>query len=144
MKKKKVLFICTHNSARSQMAEGFLNALYGDRYEGFSAGIEPTQINPHAVKVMAEIGIDISTHHSKSIEDFRGKNFNYVITVCDYAKKTCPFFPGEKILHKGFEDPSDFKGTEDVVLKEVRRVRDEIKDWLEITFGKESSKIKRP
>jgi len=142
--KKKVLFICTHNSARSQMAEGFLNALYGDRYEGFSAGIEPSKVNPHAVKVMAEIGIDISMHRSKSIEEFRGKNFNYVVTVCDHAKKTCPLFPGEKILHKGFEDPSDFKGTEDVILKEVKRVRDEIKDWLNITFGEESSKIKRP
>lgn len=138
--KKKVLFICTHNSARSQMAEGFLNALYGDSYEGFSAGIEPTKVNPHAIKVMAEIGIDISTHRSKSIEDFREKNFNYVVTVCDNAKKTCPFFPGEKILHNGFEDPSDFKGTEDEILKEVRRVRDEIKDWLQITFGKEKSK----
>lgn len=138
--KKKVLFICTHNSARSQMAEGFLNALYGDRYEGFSAGIEPTRVSPYAVKVMAEIGIDISMHRSKSIEGFRGKNFNYVITVCDHAKEICPFFPGEKILHKGFEDPSDFKGTEDEILKEVRRVRDEIKDWIGITFGRESSK----
>lgn len=138
--KKKVLFICTHNSVRSQMAEGFLNALYGDRYEGLSAGIEPTQINPYAVKVMAEIGVDISMHRSKSIEDFRGKNFNYVVTVCDHAKEICPFFPGKNILHKGFEDPSDFKGTEDEILKEVRRVRDEIKDWIEITFGRENSK----
>lgn len=122
------------------MAEGFLNALYGDRYEGLSAGIEPTQINPYAVKVMAEIGVDISMHRSKSIEDFRGKNFNYVVTVCDHAKEICPFFPGKNILHKGFEDPSDFKGTEDEILKEVRRVRDEIKDWIEITFGRENSK----
>ena len=137
--KKKVLFICTHNSARSQMAEGFLIALYGDRYEGFSAGIEPTQVNPYAVKVMAEIGINISTHRSKSIEDFRGKNFNYVVTVCNRAKETCPFFPGEKILHKDFEDPSDFIGTEDEILKGVRRVRDEIKDWLEITFTRAPS-----
>ena len=142
--KKKVLFICTHNSAGSQMAEGFLNALYGDRYEGFSAGIEPTQVNPYAVNVMAEIGIDISTHRSKSIEDFRGKNFNYVVTVCNHAKEACPFFPGEEIFHKGFEDPSDFIGTEDEILKEVRRVRDEIKDWLEITFGREGSKSKSP
>jgi len=98
------------------MAEGFLNTLYGDRYEGFSAGIEPTQVNPHAVEVMAEIGIDISTHHSKSIEDFRGKTFNYVVTVCNHARETCPFFPGEKILHKGFEDPSDSIGPEDEIL----------------------------
>jgi arsenate reductase len=136
--KKKVLFICMHNSARSQMAEGFLKTLYGDRYEGFSAGIEPTQVNPYAVKVMAEIGIDISMQRSKSIEDFRGKTFNYVATVCDHAKETCPFFPGEKILHRGFEDPSDFKGTEDEILKRVRHVRDEIKDWIEITFDRQS------
>ena len=135
--KKKVLFICTHNSARSQMAEGFLNALYGDRYEGYSAGIEPAKINPYAVKVMAEIGIDISTHRSKSIEEFRGENFDYVVTVCDHAKEACPFFPGEKVLHKGFKDPSEFKGTEDEMLEKVRGVRDEIKDWIEKTFSKE-------
>jgi len=135
--KKKVLFICTHNSARSQMAEGFLNALYGDRYKGYSAGIEPAKINPYAVKVMAEIGIDISTHRSKSIEEFRGENFDYVVTVCDHAKEACPFFPGEKVLHKGFKDPSEFKGTEDEMLEKVRGVRDEIKDWIEKTFSKE-------
>jgi len=135
--KEKVLFICTHNSARSQMAEGFLNALYGDRYEGSSAGIEPAQVNPYAIKVMAEIGIDISKHRSKSVEDFRGKNFDYVVTVCDHAKEVCPFFPGEKILHRSFEDPSEFKGNEDEILEEVRRVRDEIKDWIEKTLGKQ-------
>ena len=119
------------------MAEGFLNALYGDRYEGYSAGIEPAKINPYAVKVMAEIGIDISTHRSKSIEEFRGENFDYVVTVCDHAKEACPFFPGEKVLHKGFKDPSEFKGTEDEMLEKVRGVRDEIKDWIEKTFSKE-------
>lgn len=136
--KKKVLFICTHNSARSQMAEGFLNALYGNRHEAHSAGIEPTRINPYAIKVMAEIGIDISTHRSKSIEEFRGKSFDYVVTVCDHAKETCPFFPeGEKLLHKGFKDPSEFKGTEEEILAKVRRVRDEIRNWIEKTFGKD-------
>jgi len=119
------------------MAEGFLNALYGDRYKGYSAGIEPAKINPYAVKVMAEIGIDISTHRSKSIEEFRGENFDYVVTVCDHAKEACPFFPGEKVLHKGFKDPSEFKGTEDEMLEKVRGVRDEIKDWIEKTFSKE-------
>lgn len=141
--KKKVLFVCTHNSARSQMAEGFLNALYGDIYEARSAGIEPTRINPYAVKAMAEIGIDISKHRSKSIEEFRGKNFEYVVTVCDHAKEACPFFPGEKVLHKGFKDPSGFKGSEDEVLTQVRRVRDEIKDWIEKTFGKEDRSARR-
>lgn len=85
--KKKVLFVCTHNSARSQMAEGFLNALYEDKYEAYSAGIEPTKVNPYAIKAMAEVGIDISKYRSKSIEEFRGKNFDYAVTVCDHAKK---------------------------------------------------------
>ena len=109
--KQKVLFICTHNSARSQMAEGLLNALYGDRYEAYSAGTQPTEVNPYAIKVMAEMGIDISKHRSKSVEEFRGKKFDYVVTVCDHAKETCPFFPGgEKYLHQGFKDPSDLRG----------------------------------
>ena len=135
MMKKKVLFVCTHNSARSQMAEGLLNAIHGERYEGYSAGIEPTEVSPYIVKAMAEIGIDISKHRSKSIEEFRGKNFEYVVTVCDKAKETCPFFPGRKILHKSFRDPSKFKGSEDETLEKVRQVRDEIKDWIENTFG---------
>ncbi len=118
------------------MAEGFLNALYRDKYEGYTAGIEPTEVNPYVIKAMAEIGVDVSTHRSKSIEEFRGKNFDYVVTVCDHAKEACPFFPGEKILHKSFEDPSAFKGTEDEILEEVRRVRDEIKDWIEKIFAK--------
>ena len=132
--KKKVLFICTHNSARSQMAEGFLNVISGDKYEAYSAGTEPTKVNAHAIKVMAEIGIDISKYRSKSIEEFRGENFDYVVTVCDHAREACPFFPGEEILHKGFEDPSKFKGTEDQTLSKTRRVRDEIRDWIRKTF----------
>ena len=134
--KKKVLFICTHNSARSQMAEGFLNTLYGDRYEGFSAGTKPTKVNHYIVKAMHEIGIDISKHRSKSIEEFREENFDYVVTVCDHAKENCPFFPGEKILHKSFKDPSEFKGTEKEILKQVGNVRDKIKEWIERTFAK--------
>ena len=134
--KKRVLFICTHNSARSQMAEGFLNTLYGDKYAAYSAGMEPTNVNLHVVKAMAEIGVDISTHRSKSIEEFRGENLDIVVTVCDHAKEACPFFPGERIIHKSFEDPSKFKGAEDEILEKVRLVRDEIKDWIEKTFGK--------
>ena len=133
--KKKVLFICTHNSARSQMAEGLINALYGDKYEAYSAGTEPTEVNPYAIKAMAELGIDISKQRSKSIKEFRGKTFEYVATVCDHAKEACPFFPGEKILHKGFEDPSEFKGAGAEILAKIRRVRDEIKDWIEKAFG---------
>jgi len=132
--KQRVLFICTHNSARSQIAEGFLNACYGDRYEGFSAGIEPKRINEYAIKVMREVGIDISSHTSKSIEKFRGMHFDYVITVCDYAREVCPFFPGDTILHKSFEDPSNFKGTPNDILDRTRGVRDEIKEWIRETF----------
>lgn len=139
--KKKVLFICTRNSARSQMAEGFLNDLYGDRYEAYSAGIEPTEVNPYAIKAMAEINVDISKQRSKSIEEFRRNNFEYVVTVCDHAKEACPFFPGgKKLLHKGFKDPSEFRGTEYEILAEFRRVRDEIKDWIEKTFCEENER----
>jgi len=132
--KKRVLFICTHNSARSQMAEGILNAVHGDRYEGYSAGVTPTKVDPYVVKSMAEIGIDISRNRSKSIEEFRGENFNYVVTVCDGAREACPFFPGEEIIHKSFEDPSQFKGSEEEILKRVKRVRDEISEWIKNRF----------
>jgi arsenate reductase len=86
------------------------------------------------VEVMAEIGIDISDNRSKSIEEFRGENFNYVVTVCDSAREACPFFPGEKIVHQSFEDPSQFNGSEKEILKQVRKVRDEIKEWIKNTF----------
>lgn len=136
--KKKVLFICTHNSARSQMAEGFLNALYGDRYEAFSAGIEPDEVNPYVITGMAEVGIDVSRHRSKSLDEFHGKQFDVVVTVCDHAKEVCPFFPGETILHVSFKDPSRLKGNDNMILQEVRRIRDEIKDWVLNTFKQES------
>lgn len=136
--KKKVLFICTHNSARSQMAEGLLSGFYGDKYEAYSAGIEPTEVNPYAIKAMAELGIDMSKHRPKNIKEFRGKSFDYVITVCDHAKKACPFFPGTEILHKGFEDPIEFKGNENEIMEKIRQVRDEIKLWIEKTFGEDS------
>ena len=128
------LFICTHTSARSQMTEAFLNKLCGDNYEAKSAGVTLTQINSHVAKLMTEIGIYLSTHRSKSILEFEGKTFNYVVTVCDSAHEVCPFFPGEREIHKGFPDPASVKGTEDVILREVRVVRDEIKDWGEYTF----------
>lgn len=138
MEKKKVLFICTHNSARSQMAEAFLRVFHGDYYEIFSAGTHPTEVNPYTINVMAEIGIDISMHTSKSIEQFKNDNFDYVITVCDRAKETCPFFPrAKKIFHKGFDDPAQFSGSPNEVLTEFRRMRDEIKTWIESTFDRE-------
>jgi arsenate reductase len=116
------------------MAEALLNTLNGDKYEAYSAGVMATRINPYVVNAMAEIGIDISKNRSKSIEEFRGKNFNYVVTVCDSAKEACPFFPGEKIVHKSFDDPAQVKGSEEEIMKQTRRVRDEIKEWLKTTF----------
>ncbi|MCF6191545.1 MAG: arsenate reductase ArsC [Candidatus Hydrothermae bacterium] len=135
-KKQTVLFLCTHNSARSQMAEGLLRTLFGDRYEAYSAGTEPSRVHPCAIQVMAEIGIDISRHRSKSVEAFRGKEFDSVITVCDHARETCPFFPGaRRYLHAGFSDPSRVEGDEEAVLQAFREVRDAIRAWLEDTFA---------
>lgn len=112
-----------------------MNTLHGDKYEAYSAGIEPTRVNPYVVKVMEEIGIDISRQRSKSIQEFREKHFDYVVTVCDDAKEACPFFPGDNILHKSFQDPSKFKGTDDEILEKVRHVKDEIRDWIYKIFG---------
>ena len=135
--KKGILFICTHNSARSQMAEGLLNHLFGDRYKAFSAGTKPSGVNPLAIEVMKEIGIDISNHRSKSLKEFEGQEFDYVVTVCDSAKEECPYFSGgRKHIHKSFTDPSGYKGTEEEKLEFFRKVRDEIRDWIEETFGK--------
>jgi arsenate reductase len=117
------------------MAEGLLRTLYGNSYETFSAGIEPTHVNPYGVEVMKELGIDLSTHRSKSIEEFRGMTFDYVITVCDNAKEGCPFFPGKTIIHKEFDDPSIFDGSVEEILAMFRRVRNEIKEWVIDEFG---------
>src|SRR3989338_6148905 len=104
---KRVLFLCTGNSARSQMAEGFLRHMAGDRFEVFSAGVKPTAVNLLVIKVMAEIGIDISKHMSKSVMEFIDQNFDYVVTVCGNAQKTCPVFPGEhEKIHWDLEDPA--------------------------------------
>lgn len=133
---KKVLFICTHNSARSQIAEGLLNTFYGDDYTAMSAGTEPTQVSPYAIKVMEEVGIDLTTHHSKGMEPFLEQNFDYVITVCDHAKEVCPFFPGGKErIHKGFQDPALIEGPEEAKLSGFRQTRDEIMAWIEERFG---------
>lgn len=134
--KRRVLSICTHNSARSQMAEGLLKALYGEKYEATSAGTEPRGLNPYAAKVMGEIGIDLSRHRSKSVDEFYGQEFDYVITVCDRARETCPIFPGGKArLHEGFHDPSEAEGTEGEKLAVFRKVRDDIKKWIAKAFG---------
>jgi len=132
VEKKKVLFICTHNSARSQMAEGLVNALWGERFQAHSAGTEPSRVNPLAVEVMKEIGIDISHHRSRGIGEFIDQSFEYVITVCDRANETCPFFPGGSVrLHKGFMDPASVVGNEERKREAFRAVRDQIKEWLE-------------
>ena len=134
--KKRVLFLCTHNSARSQMAEGLLRDFYGDKFEVLSAGTEPSKVNPNAIEVMKEIGIDISSHYSKSVKDFIDENFDYIVTVCGGAKESCPFFPGGKEqIHKGFEDPSSFSGSAEEVLSKFREIRDKIKEWITDFFG---------
>ena len=135
MGKIKVLFVCVHNSARSQIAEAFLNQLAGDKFEATSAGLEKGILNPLAVKVMSEVGIDISQNQTKDVLNFykNGRLFNYVVTVCDAGNsERCPIFPGAiQTLHWSFEDPSDFKGTEDEKLEKTRKVRDEIKSEIE-------------
>lgn len=129
MAQKRVLFLCTGNSCRSQMAEGFLRHMAGDTFEVFSAGVKPTQVNPLAVKVMAEVGIDISKHRSKSAMEFIGQKFDYVITVCDNAKQTCPVFPGKyEKIHWSLEDPAEAQGSEEEKLVFFRRIRDKIKE----------------
>ncbi len=135
MEKKKVLFVCIHNSARSQMAEAFLNELAGDRFSAESAGLEPGVLNPLVVEAMKETGIDISGNQTKGVFDFikEGKLFHYVITVCDETSSDrCPIFPGyAKRLHWNFPDPSLLEGTRDEKLEATRRIRDEIKAKIE-------------
>ncbi|MDD5503149.1 MAG: arsenate reductase ArsC [Candidatus Thermoplasmatota archaeon] len=134
---KTILFICTHNSARSQMAEGLINALYGGKFKAFSAGTNPIGVNPHAIRAMAEIGIDISGHHSKRLTEFLGKKIDYVITVCDSANESCPVFPGAaNRLHWSFPDPSAVKGSETAKMDAFRKVRDDIKSKIGEFFGK--------
>ena len=128
--------MCVHNAARSQMAEGFVNALHRGHYQAYSAGQHPLSISPYAEKAMKEIGIDISQQRSKSLEQFRGRHFNYVVSLCDEAKLICPVFTNAEIhLHKSFRDPGSFGGTGEEILKDFRGVRDEIRCWIEETFG---------
>ncbi len=129
--KKKVLFLCTGNSCRSQMAEGYLRYLTGNRFEVTSAGLEPSVVNPKAIQVMKEDGVDISRHISKDVNQFTGQEFDYIITVCDNARERCPYFPGDaERIHWSFEDPAAAKGTEAEVLAVFRKVRDQIKERI--------------
>ncbi|MFA7382407.1 MAG: arsenate reductase ArsC [Desulfurivibrionaceae bacterium] len=132
--KPKILFLCTGNSCRSQMAEGWGRHLHPDRYEFFSAGIEKHGLNPLAVQVMAEAGVDISGHHSKLLSELAGLTFDYVITVCDHANEQCPFFPGKAVkLHREFPDPPRLAlgaASEEEALGHYRTVRDAIREYL--------------
>jgi arsenate reductase (thioredoxin) len=130
--RSRVLFLCTHNSARSQMAEGLLRQLAGDRFEVMSAGTEATHIRPLAIRTMDEIGIDISGQESKTLDRYLDEPFDYVITVCDDANEACPFFPGaQSRLHWSFEDPSRLEGSEEERLAVFRSVRDRIRERIE-------------
>jgi len=131
MNRKKILIICTHNSARSQIAEGLINALFKDRFEASSAGTEVAEVRPQAIQVLKEIGIEISHHYSKNMREFYGTKFDLVATVCDNAKKVCPVFPGvKKMIHKSFPDPSEVNGTDDEKLIAFRNVRESILKWI--------------
>jgi arsenate reductase (thioredoxin) len=132
--KEKVLFICNQHSGRSQMAEGLLRMMYGDRYESYSAGVIASQVNPYAVKVMEQLGVDMSSHRSKSLDEFKETEFDYVVMVCDVAQETCPYFPGRNVLHHSFSSASS-DGSEEEILASFARVRDEIRTWIEEQFG---------
>jgi arsenate reductase len=134
--KKRVLILCTGNSARSQMAEGLLRHEAGDRFEVFSAGTKPSIVRPEAIAVMNEIGIDISSHRSKSVDEFTGEQLDCIITVCDNAKESCPIFPGTtKRLHWPFEDPALVQGSDDERKAVFREVRDQIHGRIMVFLG---------
>lgn len=129
----KVLFLCTGNACRSQMAEGWARMLKADRFEAFSAGVAPCHVHPLAIEVMAEAGVDVSGHYSKHVEDLSGIRFDYVVTLCGYADGVCPDFPGfvGKRVHRSFEDPVMARGTKAEVLEEFRKTRDRIRAFVE-------------
>lgn len=129
--KKRILFLCTHNSCRSQMAEALANHYLSDRCQAFSAGTEATRVNPLAIRALSELGIDTSHQYSKTLDEFAGENFDYVITLCGDANEKCPlFFGGVKRMQIGFHDPSKTIGTDEEIMADFRRVRDEIKATL--------------
>ena len=134
---KKILILCTGNSARSQMAEGLLKHITSSEYEINSAGTKPSIVRPEAIKALAEIGIDISKNRSKSVDEFANEEINYVLTVCDNANENCPYFPAKtKLIHHSFEDPAEIQGDEETRLNAFRKVRDEIKEYFESDFVK--------
>jgi arsenate reductase (thioredoxin) len=133
--KSRIIFVCTANAARSQMAEGLLRAKYGDRYEVFSAGTRQAKVSTSAIAVMQEIGIDISHHRSKTLDEFRGVSFDTAVTLCDNAHAICPIVSGaKKTIHHGFADPHMIPGSDETILDGYRRVRDEIARWIDGEF----------
>jgi len=137
--KKKVLFLCTGNSCRSQMAEGFLRSLAAERFEVSSAGVKPTSVNPLAIKVMQEAGVDISRQESKSVSLFLNQHFDFVITVCDNARQACPFFPGKyKLVHWDIEDPAEAQGSQEEKLAVFRKIRERIRERVASFIENES------
>ncbi len=135
-KKPQILFICTANAARSQMAEGLLRAKSGDRYDVFSAGTRQSKVSTRAIAVMHEIGIDISHHRSKTLAEYEGIHFDLAVTLCDNAHAVCPIVPGaRKTIHHGFADPHLTPGTEGEVLEGYREVRDAIASWIDREFS---------
>ncbi len=127
----KVLFLCTENACRSQMAEGLVNHDLAGQVQAFSAGVRPSRVNPRAVQVMSELGIDIRHHYAKSVGDLAGERFDLVITVCDQAQEQCPIFPGEtEVMHAGFPDPARATGTEEEIMAAFRQVRDALRAEL--------------
>jgi len=127
----KVLFLCTENSCRSQMAEGLVNHDLAGQVQAFSAGVRPSRVNPRAIRIMAELGIDISHHRSKPVDDLAGERFDLVITVCDQAQEQCPLFPGDtEVIHAGFPDPAKATGSEAEIMATFRRVRDALREQL--------------
>jgi arsenate reductase len=134
--KKSILVLCTGNSARSQMAEGILRDVFGNDYEIFSAGTKPSIVRPEAITVMAEIGIDISQHRSKSVDEFAVSEIDYVLTVCDNAKENCPYFPARtRTIHHSFDDPAEVEGDEKTRMSAFRKVRDEIDAYARKEFS---------
>jgi arsenate reductase len=140
--KKRVLFICTQNACRSQMAEALLRLRFEDDYEVHSAGTEPSRVNPWAIRVMAELGVDISGQISEHVDRYLGQTFDAVVTTCDSANETCPVFPGAKTtIHHGFDNPASAAGSDAVILTAFRRARDEIDHWIRTTFDPTSAAL---
>jgi len=131
MKKQRVLILCTGNASRSQLAEGLLRHDAGDRFEVFSAGVKPCGIRPETVAVMGELGIDLSQHRSKHVNELSGQSFDYVLTVCDHAREVCPIFPAStRMIHHSFVDPGNLRGSKEEQVAEFRRIRDQIREYL--------------